>query len=170
MKNQIKLIVFTLLLLLSSFSYAQNRKSWDNQKAAKHGVFIKQYEIANNKRTLSGTGPIPLTVWDASKPGFCQIGKFNKHNSVTNEPQSAANTNLLIKVFPVPAEGLINVLVQGATKKTSTIIYNSMGQIVTDEKVGDNLTLDISSLVPGVYFVNIFYSNNMIKCIPIYVK
>ncbi len=45
MKNQAKLIVFSLLLLLSSFLYAQNRKSWDNQKVAKHGVYEKHCEI-----------------------------------------------------------------------------------------------------------------------------
>ncbi len=70
MKNQTILIIFTFLLFCSSFASAQNRASWDNQKAAKHGVYIKQSEIANNKRTLTSPGPIPLTIWDASKSGF----------------------------------------------------------------------------------------------------
>ncbi len=70
MKNLTKLIIIICLVSLKTLTFAQNRKSWDNQKAAKHGVYIKQSGIADNKHTLTNTGPIPLTVWDATKPGF----------------------------------------------------------------------------------------------------
>jgi hypothetical protein len=76
-----------------------------------------------------------------------------------------ANTN--IAIYPNPAvNGKINIsLGQAAAKNVQVIIYDNTGKAVfhTTKNAANNITLDLSSLSKGLYFISINSDNKISK-------
>ncbi len=63
-----------------------------------------------------------------------------------------------VKIYPNPASGIISV--QGVTGTDRTADFtNAEGRMVHRTKLNEGGSVDISRLVPGIYFVNIYADN-----------
>jgi hypothetical protein len=67
-----------------------------------------------------------------------------------------------INVYPNPTDGLLNIAFQTVTaQKLNVRVYNVMGQLVMSEQFNkvvagkNNLTMDLSSLITGIYMVEV---------------
>ena len=67
-----------------------------------------------------------------------------------------------IRISPNPAVGLVNIVSDGALKSGELEIYNLVGQkVVSTSFNGLSLSLDVSSLPKGLYFVKLSGKNNV---------
>lgn len=103
------------------------------------------------------------TTFNSSQWAFCGINALD--NETTNASAttkfplesfdintlSADNINTTIKIFPNPADKLIQI--EGLNAVASVAIYAQTGQRVLTQAV--DKTVDVSSLIPGIYLVEI---------------
>ncbi|MBK8846532.1 MAG: choice-of-anchor J domain-containing protein [Bacteroidetes bacterium] len=69
----------------------------------------------------------------------------------TSLPQG--NKNSAIKIYPNPANGQLHI--NGATKNSTCQIFDAKGQLVLERQVSENIVLDISILLNGIYTIKI---------------
>jgi len=62
-----------------------------------------------------------------------------------------------MKVYPNPAQNVLNITADNGELPDSYVIYNSIGQLVANAKVTStaNLTVDTSAYSNGIYFIKI---------------
>ncbi len=112
---------------------------------------------------------------------FCNSSDFNilrKENEtivkempekvpLLNESDSEQNTvlkNSSIKIYPNPTNDILNVYYSSAAMKEFNIkIYNLIGGVVYDGRSwsGDNCKIDVSSLIPGIYILQMTSSETV---------
>ncbi len=65
------------------------------------------------------------------------------------------------KVYPNPAQNVLNIKVENGDLPDNYVIYNSIGQTVANVKVTTeaNLTVDTSAYSNGIYFIRIDKGN-----------
>ena len=109
----------------------------------------------------------------ASNPGgqlYDQLGQHNDYAGPFGTYQTTITATLSkfdanISVYPNPAHGTATVEIKEAKVGTVTVL-NNLGQRITAEAKGlgqEKLTLDISSLKPGLYFVQILSADGQSK-------
>ena len=66
-----------------------------------------------------------------------------------------------MKVYPNPAQNVLNITVDNGDLPDSYVIYNSIGQLVANAKISTeaNLTIDTSAYSNGMYFIKIDKGN-----------
>jgi len=66
-----------------------------------------------------------------------------------------------MKVYPNPAQNVLNITVDNGDLPDAYVIYNSIGQLVANAKVNTeaNLTIDTSAYSNGMYFIKIDKGN-----------
>lgn len=86
---------------------------------------------------------------------------------VVSENPDNLSTNFSFDIFPNPARDVVNIRINGSLVVSQVAIYDLMGKLVMDnEIVNNNLSpsltkeLNISTLVPGVYFVRLIDGEN----------
>ncbi len=91
--------------------------------------------------------------------------KSNIKNNRTVGIKDTKNQEARLKVYPNPANDLLNVEVSLLNEKEATIsIENMLGQVVHEMKTTQNLNqLNISTFVSGVYFVKVKADNKVIS-------
>jgi Secretion system C-terminal sorting domain len=92
------------------------------------------------------------------KTDFIGLNSFG--NSSVCEPLSIQNGGLkiedLVRLYPNPSNGQLNLKVKPAAKNVSVEIVNLVGQSVYASKVAVGLNkINVTALNPGVYFANI---------------
>ena len=108
-----------------------------------------------------------------SNPGgqlYDQLGQHNDYTGPFGTYQTTITATLSkfdanISVYPNPAHGTATVEIKEAKVGTVTVL-NNLGQRITAEAKGlgqEKLTLDISSLKPGLYFVQILSADGQSK-------
>ncbi|MBQ8222845.1 MAG: T9SS type A sorting domain-containing protein [Bacteroidales bacterium] len=98
-----------------------------------------------------------MTV-DNIQSGDYVLGMWDEEHADVNE----INNNSNIKIYPNPAEGIINIEL-GKEIKGKIVITNQLGQTVKEVKINDDrMTLNIDELTSGIYFVNVMSKKNVI--------
>jgi len=140
---------------------ATNVDIWMSQ----NGGTTYQYFVGTfpNTGSASITVPNPASSTTAARFKVKGAGNvfFNVNSAnftVTNNPllpisynsassiKSAANE---IKVFPVPAEAVVHIVLNGTAK---TSIFNTLGQMVWDGVVNGNMDVNVVSWAKGMYY------------------
>jgi len=85
-------------------------------------------------------------------PGCNSIEEVEEACLTSTEDISAIENN--ITIFPNPAKKTIAILSYSEIKIKEVNIYNPTGQVILQKKTPDN-TIDISSIQPGLYFIEI---------------
>lgn len=71
-----------------------------------------------------------------------------------------------IKLYPVPASGVINVVIPQNLAAESYTIFNNLGQVVESNKITSaQMSININQLANGVYYIKIS-NNNEYKVLP----
>jgi hypothetical protein len=85
--------------------------------------------------------------------------------ATTSESEKATGT--LVKVFPVPANDVVNIILEDGMVSRNTVIsiINSDGKVVeTRNSLGSRSTqLNVARLVPGFYVVSIKSGSKVIN-------
>ncbi|MBF9140713.1 T9SS type A sorting domain-containing protein [Hymenobacter properus] len=128
------------------------------------------YNIADQWMTYSTAFNGP---GGTSNPGgqlYDQLGQHNDYAGPygtyqTTISSTLAKFNANISVYPNPAHGTATVDIKDAKVGTVTVI-NNLGQRISAQAKGagqEKLTLDVSALKPGLYFVQIYSADGQTK-------
>ncbi|MDB5235280.1 MAG: hypothetical protein JWR44_2273 [Hymenobacter sp.] len=118
-------------------------------------------------------GPIiPPATTPSSNPGgqlYDRLGEHNDYSGPFGTYQTVLSTlgkfDANISVYPNPAHGTATVEIKDA-KVGSVVLINNLGQRIGAQAKGqgqEKLTLDISALKPGLYFVKIESADGLTK-------
>ena len=120
------------------------------------------------------TGPIvPPATTPSSNPGgqlYDQLGNHNDYTGPFGTYQAVLSSKLAkfdanISVYPNPAHGTATVEIKDA-KVGEVMVLNNLGQRIGAQAKGqgqEKITLDISGLKPGLYFVQILGADGQTK-------
>lgn len=142
--------------------------------------------VSTGVRTSPAVGSnwTPATEWEAyssaydltttpvsTKPEKQSYARLGEHTDYTGPFGSYATLKTLekfnsaISIFPNPASGQAFVQIKGA-KVGSVTVMNGLGQNISAQPRGlseENVTLDISRLTPGLYFVQFLSQDGQLK-------
>jgi hypothetical protein len=97
--------------------------------------------------TSSDTGAFGMNT-----PAFFCIDKFVTHDVATG---IAVTDESSVKAYPNPVTDELNVAFDSAAQR-SIYVYNMLGELVAEKATtGMNSAIDLESLSPGVYFLNV---------------
>ncbi|WP_339841016.1 T9SS type A sorting domain-containing protein, partial [uncultured Maribacter sp.] len=76
---------------------------------------------------------------------------------------------VVVEVYPNPATTFVNIVLKGGinTRLESIVIYDIAGRLIRKNhvnelnQVGDGYQLDVSTMAPGIYMVNVNNNTNM---------
>ena len=128
---------------------------------APSGVYAGGYSIADEWVAYSYASPPGSGTTNAAGQSYDRLGEHldypgpNGTYDVTLGTLSKFDAN--ISVYPNPAHGFATAEIKNA-KVGRVIVLNNLGQAVSVEAKGlgqEKLTLNISALTPGLYFVQI---------------
>jgi len=93
-------------------------------------------------------------------PNKCVSGRSDNFASVTDQSNE-------ISLFPNPANNqLVLQNIDPAIHPISAVIYNNHGQKAYEIVLQSRNTIDISYLEKGIYFMQLFNSNGILKVLP----
>jgi len=132
-------------------------------------INVKQRIDLDRDQTTLYINNSPVKTWSFSATGQRKLSALNFYpiNSSyrffvddihLRRVYNKTKESLDITVFPNPASELLNISFANSDKTIATVsILNTIGQEIYRQQVMDNnnLQIDISSLSPGAYFVNI---------------
>ncbi len=128
----------------------------------------------NNNPTLN-----LICVDDLSRFNFAQgilVSEAEYYASIVNDPNVIFSTACLlgtsqnellgkINMYPNPAKNTVNIEIASGVILESIAIYNPLGQLVktlTDSELSASLSIDVSALKTGSYFMEITSNNGKI--------
>lgn len=116
----------------------------------------------NHTYTQSGTYTVTMIATSA-----CGSDTATANVSVVVSGIELQANEKYVRAYPNPNNGLFNLTLQLTTADNINInVYNANGQIVHTQKLGlinnENVALDLSTLSPGIYNVNIQGQNTQI--------
>jgi len=136
---------------------------------APSGVYVSGYNIADEWVAYSYATPPGTTTTNAAGQLYNRLGEHldytgpNGTYDVTLGTLAKFDAN--ISVYPNPAHGFATVEIKDAKVGRVTVL-NNLGQAISAEAKGsgqEKLQLNISSLKPGLYFVQILSADGQTK-------
>lgn len=73
------------------------------------------------------------------------------------------NKQLAMQVWPLPATGPVNVLVNGLTKTDVLMVFDVTGKLVKQLTVQNNLQTQLSGLTPGTYVLKLAANKDLVQ-------
>ena len=70
----------------------------------------------------------------------------------------AENSKMQVKVYPNPAEDVVNVTAEGLR---NVELIDMMGRIISRNESSETATIDLSGLAPGIYFLRLTTENSV---------
>jgi hypothetical protein len=159
---------------------SQVRLDWKTiQEINNVGFFIERKKQTENdfssvsfvgSKAINGNSSSPLDytkVDDNNYTGYTYYrlkqtdidGHFSY--SVIRLVSGEVNKEVVLKVWPVPANGDFNVIVQGIEKDGSIQIFDAVGKLLQTITVKDNISQKVNRLPGGTYFVRLAGDKNI---------
>ncbi|MBJ6110825.1 T9SS type A sorting domain-containing protein [Hymenobacter sp. BT523] len=111
----------------------------------------------------TGSGSVGAQLYDQLGQHIGYTGPFGVYQTTISGTLAKFDAN--ISVYPNPAHGLATVEIKDA-KVGSVTVLNNLGQRISAQAKGsgqEKLQLDVSSLKPGLYFVQIWSADGTTK-------
>lgn len=131
-------------------------------------ILLTQVAIAQTLSPVAMTSAAAVTV-KASKRMTASTGELTLRNTAQATPNTISTTSTsgtLMDVYPNPAAGMVSFNFQTTGQgKVSVSLTNMMGEKISDLFAGnyDNgkiaEQMDISQIAPGMYFINLQYTD-----------
>ena len=136
---------------------------------APSGVYVSGYNIANEWMAYSYASVPGSGVTDAAGQSYNRLGEHvdytGPHGTYDATLGTLAKFDANISVYPNPAHGFATVEIKDA-QVGRVVVLNNLGQSISAEAKGvgqEKLTLNISALKPGLYFVQILSADGQTK-------
>ncbi|MET4073765.1 T9SS type A sorting domain-containing protein [Hymenobacter sp. UYCo722] len=133
------------------------------------GAYASGYNIADEWVAYSYATPPGTTTTNAAGQSYDLLGEHLDYKGPFGAYQTTLATlakfDANISVYPNPAHGLATVEIKDAKVGRVTVL-NNLGQAISAEAKGlgqEKLTLNISALTPGLYFVQILSADGQTK-------
>tara|TARA_Y100000994_G_scaffold237411_1_gene228940 strand:- start:1669 stop:3930 length:2262 start_codon:yes stop_codon:yes gene_type:complete len=87
----------------------------------------------------------------------------NNNNTVINE-----NNNTWLNIYPNPANNQLNIIFNNAINNNTIILFDHLGKVcdniqVQNIEAGGKITIDVSNLSSGLYFIHLINDNISLK-------
>lgn len=100
---------------------------------------------------------------DSDWPCFRGNAQHTGILDITVNNKTIENVQELIKLYPNPTKGLLNVEGLPVGKVVNVSIYNISGHLVKQFQINESAyTIDLSKEIPGIYFINLYGKENQI--------
>ncbi|MFN5182744.1 MAG: PQQ-binding-like beta-propeller repeat protein [Bacteroidota bacterium] len=101
----------------------------------------------------------PIIGWDGILI-LCGIGNniraYKGDIALTNQPINFSNQTENLNLFPNPTSDKINLKINASLIGSKYLVYDNIGNIVSKDKItSENIEIDLSKLLPGIYFLGI---------------
>ncbi|GAB3737593.1 hypothetical protein GCM10027594_18290 [Hymenobacter agri] len=133
------------------------------------GAYVSGYNIADEWVTYSYASAPGSGVTDAAAQSYSRLGEHTDYTGPYGAYQTTLGTyaklDANVSVYPNPAHDLATVEIKDAKVGRVTLL-NNLGQTISAEAKGtgqEKLTLNISALKPGLYFVQILSADGQTK-------
>ncbi len=156
---------------------------WDSWGAKQIVIEPGEINDGNSGTYLIGIGEPTLTQWgdisfvviygdysstDTTDMFDCDPWFLPKKNSpVSSKQQPELSKEDEFHIYPNPTTGLTNFEVLAKKSNDRILIYNSLGKIVFDFQINEKMSLDLSFLPSGIYYVKHAQSNYFYKLVKI---
>jgi hypothetical protein len=129
------------------------------------------YNIANEWYMYSTAFNGPMGTSNPGGQLYDRLGEHNDYTGPFGQYQTVFTSNALgkfdanISVYPNPSHGTATVEIKDA-KVGSIVVINNLGQRIVAQPKGvgqEKVTLDVSNLKAGLYFVQIISADGQIK-------
>lgn len=68
-----------------------------------------------------------------------------------------------LKVWPIPATGPVNVLVNGLETKDLLMLYDINGRMIHQQSIQNNVLVKLNNLVPGTYILKLVLNKQLLQ-------
>ncbi|MCI1186169.1 lamin tail domain-containing protein [Hymenobacter sp. DH14] len=133
------------------------------------GAYVSGYNIADQWVAYSYASIPGSGVTNAAGQEYNRLGEHLDYTGPFGTYQTTLGTlakfDANISVYPNPAHGIATVEIKDA-KVGHVVVLNNLGQTISAEAKGlgqEKLTLNISALKPGLYFVQILSADGQTK-------
>ena len=133
------------------------------------GAYVSGYNISTEWVAYSYASAPGSGVTNAADQSYARLGEHLDYTGPYGVYQTTLATlgkfDANISVYPNPAHGLATVEIKDAKVGRVTVL-NNLGQAISAEAKGvgqEKLTLNISALTPGLYFVRILSADGQTK-------
>ena len=131
-----------------------------NSKIGDEVIIVNATALSGN---FSSTKGIPFG-WEI-KYNYPSVGKVTLVNKVTSTIGLSENINELL-IYPNPAKDNIEIQLHGVINNSTLMIFNELGEVVMQKEIKENYTsnssVDVKSLVAGLYMVRLVDTNNKV--------
>ncbi|MCG9881610.1 MAG: T9SS type A sorting domain-containing protein [Bacteroidia bacterium] len=136
------------------------------------------YDITNNYKEIGriklnyATNPDPMGVKVGPDGKIYFVDKTNRRAYMIDNSSvlptgitPILETNNTLHLFPNPANSQISIQANAEMKNAQIVVLNSIGEIVLNQSTenANSLTLDISALNNGIYFIQVQANNKLYK-------
>ena len=136
---------------------------------APSGAYVSGYNIADEWVAYSYASIPGSGVTDAAGQSYNRLGEHQDYTGPNGIYDATLGTlakfDANISVYPNPAHGFATVEIKDA-QVGRVVVLNNLGQAISAEAKGlgqEKLTLNISALKPGLYFVQILSADGQTK-------
>ncbi|GAA4052056.1 hypothetical protein GCM10022409_43690 [Hymenobacter glaciei] len=136
---------------------------------APSGLYVSGYNIADEWVAYSYATPPGTSTTNAAGQSYDRLGEHLDYTGPSGVYNATLGTlakfDANISVYPNPAHGFATVEIKDA-KVGRVVVLNNLGQSIGAEAKGtgqEKLTLNISALKPGMYFVQILSADGQTK-------
>lgn len=138
------------------------------------GSFVPVGFVASN--TVDGNSSFPLSYVKTDANNFTgntyyrlkQEDKDGRSTySVIRIVKGDVNKQLAMQVWPVPATGPVNVVVNGLANTDVLMVFDMGGKLVKQLNVQNNSQIQLSNIIPGTYILRLAEHKDMVQKIVI---
>jgi hypothetical protein len=73
------------------------------------------------------------------------------------------NDQIKMKVWPIPATGPVNVLVNGLANTDMLLVFDISGRLIKQQAIQNNVAVKLSNLTPGTYILKLTENKDLIQ-------
>lgn len=116
------------------------------------------FQISELSNELSGMGSLYEVV--NTKYTFYRIKALEGNKNIYSDVVMIENQNFEMSIYPNPFKGVVNVNVQNDSNDYTFKVYDIIGNLIEENQL--NSVIDLRDKENGIYFLKVFYNNELI--------
>lgn len=162
-------------VIINWSTISESRNKYFEVQRSVDGIIWSTFEVVKGVGTTTNISKYKATDFSTTDGiNYYRIKQVDDDGSTKFSEIKSINlkSSVIVKVFPNPANGQLNIKLNNP-KSYQVHLTSALGQpiIVNKNKLRENIvSMDISHLSPGVYFVTIYSSSQQLESVKVIVE